>query len=438
MFAKKLRVVLIFICTTLCCVACYTVQIRDAKIAYVTQLQRRTHSLLQQQQAMLQGLGKQLQPLIQAQDWPGMRQILQLYEDQIFVLAKQGVSLAAKMQWLSLDAANKIISSKGINHSGLLAQEPYYLKSIAKPQQLILSNIYTTLEMPEHHLINLGLGLLCKDEYCGHLEAQVSLPAIEAYLRPNSNLFKYKIATSLQNPQISINARAYWLGLTRYVIWGWMLVGVIMFVYTRIAHLHKNHKQTSLDLQTAKQQLEQAHNTAQIYKNILHTQYAYGAQNCDASEIINAAQLLSDVVMVNADLVKAREIQVKIASLPKHLRLYANKLSCMRILSGILYEILRQLPNGSRVDIQIQNRMQNETQCITFLFSDNGFYATLEEREEAPNTADVRARGWSNIQRLITNLQGAFTYQHVAYQGNTISFSILRNASKNVVNLSLQ
>lgn len=438
MFAKKLRVVSIFTLTTLCCVAFYTLKIRDAKIVYATQLQQRSHSFLQQQQAMLQSLGKQVQPLIQAQDWLGMRQILQLYEDQIFVLAKHGAGVAAKMQWLSLDAANKIISSKGINHAGLLSQEPYYLKSIAMPQQLITSDIYTTLEMPEHYLINLGLGLLCHAEYCGHLEAQVSVPAIEAYLTPSSHLFRHKIDSSLQHPKIIINPCAYWLGLARYVLWGWLLVGICIWIYTRIADLHKSNQQTTLDLQAAKQQAEQAHNTAQMYKNILHTQYAYGSQKSAASEIINATQLLSDVVMVNADLVKALDIQVKIHPIPKNLRLDANKLVCMQILSGILYEILRQLPHGSRVEIQIEDKMQNNTHSTTFKFRDNGFYATLEEREESPSTADVRARGWSNIRRLITNMRAEFKYQHVAYQGNTISFSILRSVSNNVVNLTIQ
>lgn len=437
-------ILVIIICSSL---LYYCMQLTFAKKYYRQQVKHALNSFLTQQQDLLQKLGQQLTPMLLKQDYAGIAQILNVYEDQIYVLAKHGFTVPVAIQFVSLNAPQQIINSNGaLDHMVIAPDDAYYMRAAAAPTRLEWSKVYTQDAMPQHKLINLGYGVQAGDKYLGHLDAQMALTALESFLTSElkmyARLFKLQFANNgLEAPTIILQPKAYWSGIMQptLITLGVLLIisGLLLIFYKLFMHI----RNVAAMLMQSQQQLAELSALLSMYKSILATQYKYGSLALLADhgkQLLNVQQLLHDIKAVNADLIQQRAIKLNFATqIDQGFYIQANNLSLMQILSGILYEILIQLPNGSAIDLQITvQNINRKQQKIVFKFTDNGFYTTLQEHTEQNSNADIRVKGWGNIKRLISLENADLEHVHTAYVGNTISLSVVQHVNDNVINLA--
>ncbi len=306
---------------------------------------------------------------------------------------------------------------------------------------------YTQEAMPQYDLMNIGYGILADQQYLGHLDVQFARSALEAYVLqaiapPQTKIFSLAFGSNiLDKPQINLLPEAYWLAILRPTLYVWGAIITALALLFIIYRLYAHAKQLAIDLLQAGQRVTELQSATNMYKNILSTQYKYGIEEQkNNKQMIHVQQLLDDVKIVNADLIKQRHITINFpAQIAEDFYIHANRLRVMQILSGILYEIRQQLPDHSMVSMQVAVHSITATrQKLIFKFTDNGFYSALQDRDEPISSADVRAKGWDNIQSLIELESGVLDHVHTAYTGNTISVSLEQSVITNVINLAFQ
>lgn len=427
----------------------YIVQQANAKKVYHAQIITQIEHFLAQEKFLLQRLGKQLYKPIAQQNTDLISMYLRSYEDLLFSLAKQGLTVPVNLQWVSFTVPQQIITSEGLLDNQVLAPDDnYYLQVVAEPEQLILSQPYTKTEMPEHMLLNMGIGILDADHhYLGHLDLRVALSAIHTYIADHiayqSKLFDFKLnPANLVQPKIILNKSNYWLGLLRYATGILLPCIIFVMIVTYGYKIYKFFQEQSQALIQAQQKIELLNAYIDMQKSAADTQYKYGVMSLDLNrqnlQLIDVHSLLQDVKAVNAELALLRNVQLKFPSQSAihQLRIRSNELRLMQILSGILYEMIVQLPSNSTIAVQIViSDIKPDTRMFVFKFTDDGFYTTLQDRQETVSSADIRAKGWNNIFALVDLEHGTLEHIHTAYTGNTISFSIISQLINNVINL---
>lgn len=428
------------------CIVIYSMQLAEAKKSFHLKLTNKIQLLLEQQQELLQRLSKQLLESIKQQNLTEISKHLRIYEDQIFILAKQGLTIPVKIQWVSFNVPQIVVTSEGVANSNTLAPDQrYYLNVFADPKQLQTSNNYIKEEMPEYRLLNLGLSILDRhNNIQGLLDISISLTSLHAYLESDlgaaAAVFSFNLL-DLANPEIVLNATTYWVGLLKFIAG---VVGTFAGLWLLISYGHKLYNYTlvqNLQLENAKRQIATLTMNAVIHRNAAATQNKYGIIAADpetkAMQLIDISELLNDSLAVNAELAQIRNVTITLPT-QKILQVYifGNMVRLIQILSGIMYEVLSRLPANSTINVQLLiTDLPLNARQFTFKFTDNGFYNTLDSRSELQSTADIRIKGWDNIQNLIAMEGGNFEYVHTAYSGNTISFSLNVKESSNVVNL---
>lgn len=430
------------------CMISYIMQIMAAKKIYTAQIVNILEKLLIEQHSLLQSLGKQLLTSIINHDSDTIRSSLLIYADQVFILAKRGYTIPAHIQWVSLTIPQQIISGLGILDKQMLApDEQYYLQAVADPTNLKLSSLYTIDEMPEHVLLNIGLGILDNEHnYWGHLDVRVSISAIENYIRNKltikSNEFDFKlVGSNLLHPRVLLNKSGLCLGFIQYSTYRLIILFICYFMLTCWLRFYRIYLNQAQSLNQSLQQIKLLTTNINIYKLAAETQYKYGmlavSKDRENLELLDPQNLLTDMQAVNAELAMIRQIHVNVICDDKiRLQIRANKLRLMQILSGMLYEIIMQLPVSSTVTIQLSViKAQHNLHKFIFKFIDNGFYTQLLDRFTQCSNADVRTKGWGNIEHLIDIEHGSLEYVHTPYSGNIISLTVIRDTTNNIVSL---
>lgn len=425
------------------CIVLFSIRLGTARAAYQQQIVHKIQDFLVHQQTMLQLLSKQAAPLIQQQDWVSLSALLRMYEDQTFGLAKQGLTVPVNAQWVSLNAPPQIITSYGAGETQLLApDEAYYLRIVANPTQLEASTNYTRHAMPEHTLFNLGLGIMLAEQNLGQMDVSMALTSVQNYLAgamPDNKFFTFNLV-DLQQPQINTNRQAYLFGLAEFLIFGSLsfIFMALVASFSRRVYIHV--KQQAATITSSQQRITELEQKCDLATRAQAVQLRYGqltaAAEANATQLIYLHELFADVVAVNAEYAALRDVQVELPHIAKQSHIIGNGVRLMQILSGMLYAILQQLPRNSTITIQLMTiDLPPDKRQFVFKFQDDGFYNTLPEQHELPSNADIRAKGWTNILRLIELEGGSFEHAHTAYSGNNISFSLLHTIAKNVVPL---
>ncbi len=300
--------------------------------------------------------------------------------------------------------------------------------------------------MPQHRLINIGYGVHMGDKYLGHLDTQLALNALETFLKADTHtyakMFRLQFANNrLQSPQIVLQPAAYWSGMLQPVLQTIGMVLIVLCFSLIIYQLYRHAKLVAAALAHTQQQVSELSATVSTYKTILATQYKYGTLMLLSdvkAQLLDVRQLLHDIRAVNADIIQQRAIKL---IWPEHIQqnfyIFGHSVRLMQILSGILYEILMQLPDASTVELQVTvQNLTRKKQKIVFSFTDNGFHTSLQECEHENSSTDVRIKGWHNLKRMIKKEKAYLEHTHTAYVGNTISLSVVQELGENVVNLA--
>lgn len=424
----------------------YYWSVHKAHHEYRIKLQASIETFMQKQQNLLQRLGKQLIQPIKQNSENNIALRLRIFEDLIFTMAKQGLTVPVNVHYVSLTAPAKIIASNGITDTRVLSPDDnYYMRAVADPNKLVISAAYIKTEMPDYSMCNWGLGIV-DDKYLGHLDVKVALPLIAEYITAKldmrSNLFSFKLNTpNIYMPKVMLNKNI----LFAHAI----LVALIAFIVSALAYyiVYKVYLlRIAIKLQNKMLRDKNALNAdldAQVlaYKAYTAVQNEYGLltfnPTATAEQIVEVGKLLQDVKNVNLPLAMQRGVQINLPyNLGLSLGIFANRVRLMQILSGIVYEILMQLSNGSLIEIQVSvNEQANAKQTIVFKFVDNGFYNRLQDSMVQNSNADIRMCGWANLRKLIAMENGSLEYVHTAYHGNSITFSLTVAVRNNVVRL---
>lgn len=411
------------------CSISFTLHIITVKRIYTDNLSNELAKYLDQQKFLLQRLGQKLVRPIQQGDFNTVSQTINAYEEVIFSLSKQKLSIPANIHLVSLDAVQQVIGGFGYRDQKILApDESYYSQVVEEPNSLAVSKLYIKHEMPDYPLLNLGVGITdSANNYYGHLDLKLAVESLQEFFTSHE-LFNLKfVDNNLLKPKIYYSKTNLMLYAVKFIL---LRLASIILLITIITWLYKVYKQ---NLQLKISPLQSKIDKMQKFIDLQHN---YGVPS--AGNKINLQQLLDDIKALNV--IAADQKQIKLV-LPEynnnhHLCFYAHKLRLVQILSGILYEIIMQVSVGGTIELKtILTDYPNDQQKVEFVFNDNGFYEKLQNREVVLSSTDIRSHGWDNIIKLIDLENGLLEHQHVAYVGNTIRFSLVCQAVNNVISL---
>jgi hypothetical protein len=429
------------------CSVGYIIDLNKQKHAYTTRLTTKISLYLDQQQFSLQRLGTKLINPIKQANVLDIAQQLSTYEEIIFALANKGLTVPLSLQLVSLDAQQQIIGSFGeLAATNLAIDEEYYSKIVEEPSKLAISKIYTKQEMPDHQMINLGVGIEDNSgNFYGHLDQKLSVSALHEYITQNvtenSELFSFKFDNqNLSKPAVHFNTLACLQAAIIYCALRLLLVGLVLNVGLYVVKTYKKTKKQDQSLLALEQKLQLSNKKLRFADLALDTQNKYGKLLKHANEenqLIDVQQLLIDVKAVNASY--ALECGVELV-FPQYnteiLRFYGQQFRLMQILSGMLHEIICQMSSLGKIELKVRlNQDTHSLQKLEFVFSDNGFYNTLQLRDYELSAADIRCKGWANIYALIEQAEGHLKHIHTAYTGNSITLSIYSKTTTNVISL---
>lgn len=437
-------------CFVLCIVLCfisYVSHVTKEKKLFATQLSRNIDQYFLQQKYSLQRLGNSLLPALREQNTNIITATLNTYEEILFGLAQQDLAIPVSISWVSLSAPQQILGSFGaVATTALSPDTEYYIRAVEEPDTLAVSHLYIKSEMPDYPLFNYGLGI--KDNsnnYYGQLDVKIAAVAFKEYitakLNNDADLFGFELHNgNVSEPEIHLNQAQCWLGCLKYiVIRVAMLITFIasFFMMRKLVQRFIDQKNT-LVLQSI--ELKNNTHTLQIISQGQSVQRKYGELlqiGLNNKQNISLQQLLTDIHAVNAPFALENNLQLELQSAKvTDILFYGNKLRVMQILSGITYEVLQQLGANGKLNLQINLIEQSHVkQTLEFIFTDNGFYKTLQEREVMLSVTDIRCQGWQNISALIALEDGVLEHTHTAYSGNTIRLKITRELVNNVVKL---
>lgn len=423
----------------------YVLRISEYKRAYTDDVNVQIKNFIQQQNFSLQRLNNHILPALRSNDVAALSTYLAAYEDVLFGVAKQGHSPAVTVQFVNLNAPELIVSSKGIESNSTLAPDhEYYSKIIEDPYTLIFSHYYVKAEMPDYPLLDFGIGVTDSlNNYYGQIDVKVAVLALQNFITSKITQHKDLFSFELQNnnslqPRVYIQQAACWQGCFNYVGLRFLvLVFGVAAYYLAIRHTRQIRQQRK-DLSNTALQLQEADQQLKLMQNANSVQHKYGvlAHLGNTKQNINLAEFTQDVIAVNAPLALQSGIKIIVANVGNNnLLVRGNKLRLMQIVSGMLHEIILQLPAKSSVQLKVTITKQIQgTQLVEFCFTDDGFYEALIPRFVEQSNSDVRCYSWDSIEDLIEQEDAFFEHQHQMYQGNVLKFAIETEILNNVVN----
>jgi hypothetical protein len=138
----------------------YILHISEQKQEYTNNLHINIRKFIHQQTISLQRLSNHMVPILRRQEYGAISTYLAAYEDVLYGMAKQGYTLAGNIKFVSLNAPQIVLGSKGKLDAAVVApDQEYYSKIVADPFLLAMSHHYSKPEMPNYPLVNLGLGI---------------------------------------------------------------------------------------------------------------------------------------------------------------------------------------------------------------------------------------------------------------------------------------
>ncbi len=440
----KTKVCICFSLVFICCMMYFVMRLALEKRAYSFDVTLKINEFLLQQQSLLQSMHDKIAPLIKKNEIENIAILLNAYEEHMYILSKRNVNVSSNIYFISLDAPQFIVGSTGLLDAKTWNYNPYYYAKVAEnPGRIVTSTIYAGKSLPEYKLVNIGFSSDKNKQYLGQLDLHIAVAAIHQILsvqRLQHNWFDFKFNENIENPIIYMRTDAYWQAIIRpslltmmffivVSILGIICYACILYVVRLRTNLANNYEQIVL-----------LKSETSIYKNVLSTQYKYGALRENIEQPISLYQIFMDAKTINMDMALAKGINIDIdCSGIEHIQvLYGIYL--IQIFAGIIYETIKQLPKNSYIDVQVsvQEAKRQQNPIILFTLNDNGFYTELVSQPETKNIADIRAKGWEHIKLLLAQIQADMEFTHVAYQGNTILVSFVPQQYNNVINLAFQ
>lgn len=427
-------------------------QVKNAKYTYSHRLSLLIAQYTQQQQALLQRLGNNLLIPLQQNDVAEIARNLRVYEDILYTLAKQNLTIPASVHLVSLNAPQKIIGSYGIAENSVLApDENYYIQTLENPTLIAQSHIYSKQEMPDYFMLNLGVGVFDSNQiYRAQLDQKIAINTLQDFIKLRlgsekfeslEKIFTFRFTNAgIDNPEILLSSKLCLELFLRYAtLLTLIFTSIFYIVHAFIIRLMLN-KQQKLQLDNMQLELVLVREEHRCMRIAAEVQHKYGTLlsiGMTSPVIIELPCLISDIKAVNANLALERSVQLVFPDYSqKALRFYANQIRIMQILSGITYEIIQHMNSAGILELEIQiNHTPQGEQILVFIFKDNGFYQKITDREHSQSKADIRCKGWQNICDLIALEQGLLEHQHTVYAGNVTKVSFVRKVVSNVVSL---
>ena len=253
------------------------------KSSYRKQIRAQLKHLAQHQQLLLQPLSKNLLDAIRKHDFNSVATNLRAYEELLFGLSKQGLSLPLSLHYVSLTVPQQIIGSSGkVSNHFLSPDEAYYLQVAEHPNILSFSKSYVTLAMPDYLLCNWGVGIIDHNNvYYGQLDAKASVDAVYNYIRRNlplsSKVFSFNLlGDSVLQPKIMVNSINYYMDTLRYTIIFMIVITLfaISTFYMRMAYRIYATRERAFKATT--EQLKQLALQYEAMKLFMAVQHKYG------------------------------------------------------------------------------------------------------------------------------------------------------------------
>jgi hypothetical protein len=419
----------------------FMLNLAGKKKEYQSRIEDNIQVFLQQQTDNLQRLGSNLLPFVRDKNYAQISTYLAAYEDAIYGLAKQGETISGNVQLVSLNIPLLIVGSKGLlNTTAMMPDQEYYNAGINDPFNLVVSKNYHKSEMPDYTFFNLGIGVVDNLQiYYGHLEQKIALDRLYAYLSNklnNETLFNF----NLQNHNglhaiVTLNKFNCWLACGSYILQRllfvlttlWLLRSGYKFYYQYISNI-KTLAHTNEQLLNVHSQLQ-----AITQANILQSKYGSMCLN-QAKQNVNVLQLLQDALAINIPTAQQQVITMPtITDELSNLYVYAARYQLLRLLSGIVAEILYALQPHAKLEINVATIKIGNSQQLEVCFTDNGYYHDLEDRKIIEDTTDIRCQGWGNIKKLAMEIGAELEYKHQIYNGNKISVKFMLEAANNIL-----
>lgn len=427
-------------------------QVKNAKYTYSHRLSLLITQYTRQQQALLQRLGNNLLIPLQQNDITEIARNLRVYEDILYTLAKQNLTIPASVHLVSLNAPQKIIGSYGIAEKSVLApDENYYIQTLENSTMIAQSHPYSKPEMPDYFMLNLGVGIFdSKQIYYAQLDQKIAINSLQDFIKLRlgyeklenlEKVFTFKFTNAgINNPEILLSYKLCLELFLRYSILLALIFTSIFYIIHAFVIRFMINKQQKLQLDSMQLELVLVREEHRCMRIAAEVQHKYGTLlsiGMTSPVTIELSCLISDIKAVNANLALERSVQLDFPDYSqKSLRFYANQTRIMQILSGITYEIIQHMNSAGilELEVRINDNLQGE-QILVFIFKDNGFYQKIIDLEHQQSKADIRCKGWKNICDLIELEQGVIEHQHTVYAGNVTKVSFVRKVVSNVVSL---
>lgn len=413
------------------CIVVESIYWASAKLTLQNKIAAEVNLFLEQQQQLFLRFSKQLQPAIKNKDFINISQQIRIFEDQIFMLAKQGWTVPIRVQWVSLNVPPKIITGEGsVDSQRLVPDENYYMQMVNNPHQLQVSKTYTKHAMPEYNLQNIGLAA----EFANHglLDSTVPLDILSAHVKQNlgamSKYFSVSIS-SLQQPSIITSNKHFWNCIIIINIIILLICSLFYWLALWGLKIYRAWREKCIELKLLMQKVDDLSHLLNLHKKAANTHMKYSKilnqienakQNC-----VVVTELFQDMQAMSAELALMRNIKINfLQPTESQILLVGNRVHLIRALYGILHEVLQQLPANSIVEIQATViNLNSGDRRLVFKFTDNGFYKELSDKV------------WVDLQQLVAMEGGVFEHIHSAYNGNTIRVEFSASLGNNIIQL---
>lgn len=400
----------------------------------------------QQQELLLNKLSGELQDALQQHELLRIKYLLSVYEDIMFGLSQRNLQVPLTACLVSLNAPQQIVCGSGLSDSYRLNRDDeYYLRMIKNPGQITLSEVYFDENMPDYYFINWSVAIVDDaGKYLAHIEVKAAHEELCKYLQARINDYRFEVYPATQLA-VGFDLRLRTQGLLwnalLYIVYFVGAVGVLCAISWCAYRNLRYQQRLTRQHDELTQKLAQVQTKLHWYQQWHVVQQRYGELSACANNVIQEillSELLQDILVVNQELALIRRIEVLLPEVSqKAIYVIAERLWLMRLLSGVLQEILCQSPSGSVITINFRLEAQVDGPLAQqFVFSDNAFYTQLVDRQVIPNAYEIRCQSWLKLLELVRIHSGTISHEHTAYVGNTITIAIPKFIKRNVVPIS--
>lgn len=293
---------------------------------------------------------------------------------QAVLSAYEGVlfsmQLPVGLQVVIINAPQQVI---GLN-SQLTPDDQFYTNVLQRPDTLSISDYYTLPAMPDYTMLSYGIAISNIDGIVlGILEAKVPETLLQEYLgvKYSANLVSYILQTVLL-----------------YIL----LTAVLFTVLQYVQRMKKIYKQ-EIDYMQEYITIQDKYRDMHVYKTNINVMQVI-------IDVYNTCKLQAHKLGINIEFTERAK---------EPIFSYCQQRDLYQVLLNILQNIICQL--GANATIKIMVEATNEN--IVFKFIDDGYYFDLSQ-------------DWGEYAELVK-------YKHTTYEGNIITYSLIRVIKDNVV-----